>query len=211
VFTIRATVTLPYPPGTVFDALASVEGTLRWQAGVRAVQRSGPRRTGARDGGPAALPACPLPQEIDLGDSTRERPLVLHYWALGARHRLRTRVVTRQPPWRFAYRAEGAAFVLDATFTVEPAPQGSRVVCRLTVHDGAELVPAPHGTPAGRLVAPGHDSGTVRLRRLLARRLPADLARLAELIAGHGGPDDEPPYRPDGRPEPGDASPPPGA
>ncbi len=84
-YTIVASTTLPYPPDAVFAALASIEGTVRWQAGVRGVRRARPER--ADDGVP---------------------PLVLHYWALGVRHALRATVTVHEPPLRFGYRAVGA-------------------------------------------------------------------------------------------------------
>jgi hypothetical protein len=161
VFTIVATVTLPYPAEAVFAALASVEGTVRWQSGVRCVRRG--RAPDADAGAPGAAPGGPA-----SGDPLP--PLVLHYWALGVRHALRTRVTAHQPPEHFAYRAEGERLAYHATFDVAPAPVGCHVTC--TVALGREREP---------------DADSVRLRRLLARRLPRDLARLEAWVAVQPG------------------------
>jgi uncharacterized protein YndB with AHSA1/START domain len=57
VFTIIASVTLAYPPDAVFAALASIEGTVRWQSGVRAVRRArAPLPAGASGEPPAGAP-----------------------------------------------------------------------------------------------------------------------------------------------------------
>jgi hypothetical protein len=95
-------------------------------------------------------------------------PLILHYWALGVRHALRTRVTLREPWERFAYRAEGAGLAYDASFTVDPTPQGCHVTCTVVLGD----------TPPGPAAV-----DAVRLRRLLARRLP----RRPRAAGGVGG------------------------
>lgn len=172
-YTIVATVTLPYPADVVFAALASLEGTVRWQAGVRAVRRA--RRLPGSAGGARTVP-----------------PLVLHYWALGVRHALHASVTAHEPPHRFAYRAVGTGLAYDATFAVAPSAQGCHVTCTVLVAaDGAALEGAPGHAPAD---APGHapadaapGADVVRLRRLLARRLPADLARLEAWVAVQPG------------------------
>ncbi len=160
-YTIVASTTLPYPPDAVFAALASIESTVRWQAGVRGVRRA---RPGA-------------------GDGDGVPPLVLHYWALGARHRLRASVTACEPPGRFAYRAEGDGLGWEATYTVAPAALGCHVTCTLV------LLGAPGAAPAARAAAGGETPAhaTVRLRRLMARRLPLDLARLEAWVAVQPG------------------------
>ena len=147
-FTILSAVTLPHPPESVFAALASVEGTVRWQAGVRCVRR--PRR-----------------------DAERPAELVLHYWALGVRHALRTRITAHEPSRRFAYSALGDHFGYDAAFSVEPARDGALVTCQVTLH---------HPPDAGDAGADARFE-LARLRRLLTRRLPRDLARLEAWVA----------------------------
>lgn len=155
-FTIESTITLPHSPEAVFAVLASVEGALRWQAGVRGLRRL------RRPGQPGAL--------------------LMHYQALGARHALRARVTTHEPPTRFAYRAEGARFALAAAFTLEPVRDGARVAYRVTLTDAA-------GPGASRDAASGTASAdVVALRRLLVRRVPYDLARLDAWVAAQRRP-----------------------
>jgi hypothetical protein len=74
-------------------------------------------------------------------------PLILHYWALGVRHALRTRVTLREPWERFAYRAEGAGLAYDASFTVDPTPQGCHVTCTVVLGDTPPG--RPRSTPCG--------------------------------------------------------------
>ena len=152
-FTVVASVSLPYPPEAVYAAVASVEGTVRWQAGVRGVWR--------------ARPAAALP------------PLVLHYWALGVRHRLRTRVTAHVPHERFAYRAEGDGIAFDVTFGVAPTRYGCHVACTMILRADDAAAPDSEGAPG--------PADLVRLRRLLTRRLPRDLARLEAWVAVQPG------------------------
>jgi hypothetical protein len=185
VFTTVVNVTLPYAPDVVFLALASVEGTVRWQSGVRGVSRARPA--------PGPLPAADARTAADPAGEVAP-PLVLHYWALGARHRLRARVTAHQPPERFAYRAEGAGFALDVTFVVAPARPGCEVTCTAVLRDpdaGALPFAAPtklaRTGPALDATLAARGSDLVRLRRLLARRLPRDLVRLEAWVAVQPG------------------------
>jgi uncharacterized protein YndB with AHSA1/START domain len=172
VFTIRAAITLPHPPDAVFAALANVESAVRWQAGVRGVGRA-PRARGA--GGPAS------------GASRTGDALVLHYRALGVRHALRTRVTAHERPARFAYRAEGTALVFDAAFTIDAGRDGSRVTWTLTLHGAGPAADAA-GAGCAAETAPDLEIAYLRrLRRLLARRLPRDLARLEPWVAVQPG------------------------
>ena len=157
-YTIVASTTLPYSPEAVFAALASVEGTVRWQAGVRGVRRA---RVGPTDEG--------VP------------PLVLHYWALGVRRALRATVTLHEPPLRFGYRAVGDGLSYDATYAVVPTPHGCHVTCTVVL-GGEDDVRAAADAPTGAAA-----DAVVRLRRLLARRLPRDLARLEEWVAVQPG------------------------
>ncbi len=152
-FVVESDATLAHAPDAVYAALASVEGTLRWQGGVRGVRRPAARRCG---------------------------PLVLTYSALGARHALTARVTAAEPPRLFAYRAEGPAFALEAAYRVEPAPGGARVACRLSLTTGAPAG-APGGT-SGDAPSHPPLADRVALRRLLARRAADDLVRLERWI-----------------------------
>lgn len=159
-YTVVASVSLSHPASAVYAALASLEGTVRWQHGVRAVRRtrSKPRATD----GPGAAPVPPL---------------VLHYWALGTRHRLRATVTACAPPEHFAWRAEGDdGLVWDLAYTVDPTSHGCHVTSTLALHDWT-------GGPEGD----GGSEALVRLRRLLARRLPRDLACLETWVAVQPG------------------------
>lgn len=182
-FTVLATATFPHPPEPVFAALASVEGTVRWQSGVRGVWRA---RAGATAEQRPSSP--PLPPSPGAPPGPEQPLLVLHYWALGVRHRLRARVTRHEPPERFAYHAEGDGLALDVAFVVAPAPRGCHVTCTAVLHDAASGALAA-GTLAPGALAPGAptpgagDPDVVRLRRLLTRRLPRDLARLEEWVA----------------------------
>jgi uncharacterized protein YndB with AHSA1/START domain len=153
VFTVVASVSLPYSPEAVYAAVASVEGTVRWQAGVRGVWRARP--------------------------SASPPPLVLHYWALGVRHRLHARVTAHVPPERFAYRAEGDGIALDVTYGVAPTRHGCHVACTVILRGADPAAPAAAPAPA--------QADLVRLRRLLTRRLPRDLARLEAWVAVQPG------------------------
>lgn len=161
-YSIVASVTFPYARESVFAALASVEGAVRWQAGVRAVRRAPPR--------PTASPAG----EPTLDADGHAPALLLHYWALGARHVLRTHVTAHEPPERFAYRAEGAGLAYDVCFAVRPVTEGCEVTCTLHLEGGSAAPTTAEGD-------------VVRLRRLLVRRLPRDLARLEAWVAVQPG------------------------
>ncbi len=152
VFCVESSATIPHAPEAVYAALASVEGALRWQAGVRVVRRPANRFYG---------------------------PLVVRYEALGARHALTARVTAAEPPHRFAYRAEGTAFVLEATYRVEAAPGGTRVACRVNLTTRARAA-TEAAADSGPLARPAPDD--VALRRLLARRVAGDLVRLGAWI-----------------------------
>jgi uncharacterized protein YndB with AHSA1/START domain len=174
-YTIVASADLSYPVESVFAALASIEGTVRWQHGVRAVRRARAGHAAPRDGSDADVP-----------------PLVLHYWALGVRHRLRASVTALEPPRRFAYRAEGDGLAWEATYAVVPTAQGCHVTCTLVMRG----TPAASGDmAAGQGVDRTTDASVggapaspiVRLRRLLGRRLPRDLARLEAWVAVQPG------------------------
>ncbi len=94
---------------------------------------------------------------------------VLAFRALRARYALATRVVAYDPPRHISWRSRGSAFVLEVALTLEEAPEGTRVTyhCGLAL-TGDDAVPAGHATA---------------LRRLLVRRAPRDLERLAALMA----------------------------
>jgi uncharacterized protein YndB with AHSA1/START domain len=160
-YTIVASADLSYPVESVFTALASIEGTVRWQHGVRAVRRARSGHAAPRDASDADVP-----------------PLVLHYWALGVRHRLRASVTALEPPRRFAYRAEGDGLAWEATYAVVPTAQAAS-------GDAAGGQGVDWTTDASVGGAPA--SPVVRLRRLLGRRLPRDLARLEAWVSVQPG------------------------
>ncbi|MGZ8379905.1 MAG: SRPBCC family protein [Gemmatirosa sp.] len=99
---------------------------------------------------------------------------VVAFRALRARYALATRVVAYDPPRRVAWRSRGPAFVLEVALTLEDAPEGTRMI----YHCGLALT-------SDDALPPGHATA---LRRLLVRRAPRDLERLATLMAGEAAP-----------------------
>jgi hypothetical protein len=136
----------------------------------------------------AAPPDAAPPDAAPPEDGTPA--LVLDYWALGMRHRLRAHVTAHRPPELFAYRAAGDGMALDVTFCVAPVSVGRHVAChvactvvlreRTSAPTAGDAAIGPTAPPPGAGAAA---PDLVRLRRLLTRRLPRDLARLEAWVA----------------------------
>ncbi len=107
---------------------------------------------------------------VSEGFGAHRGDAVLAFRALRARYALATRVVAYDPPRHVSWRSRSAAFVLEVALTLEDAPEGTRVIyhCGLSLTSD-DAVPPAHATA---------------LRRLLVRRAPRDLERLAALVDG---------------------------
>lgn len=92
----------------------------------------------------------------------------VHFGALRGRWWLTTRMVACHPPRFVAWEGRGDELALELSLWLEPVPDGTRVTyhCALSLEEDA--LPARHATA---------------LRRLLVRRAPRDLERLAALVA----------------------------
>jgi hypothetical protein len=159
-FVTEATTLLAHPLPAVAAVLGQVRALPRWCGGVRRARRPD-----------AARDACD-PAGCTLLYDAREVQLVLAARPLTGPDPTRSGVV-------IAHQAEGDGITLGWTFTLhtdppsDGAPPGAGVRTRLHARTTLD-VDAARPTAAHR----------VTLARLIARRAPADLARLAALLDG---------------------------
>jgi hypothetical protein len=105
----------------------------------------------------------------DVADGAAGEPPTVAFRVLRGRHALATRMTACLPPRFVAWEGRAAEFQLELSLWLESAPGGGT---RVTYHCALALE-AADVLPARQVTA---------LRRLLARRAPRDLERLAMLV-----------------------------